>query len=56
MVDLITCLVMTVTGGRSWDENSQASICLTDGRLIVNQTPSVHREIRALLGRLGAFR
>lgn len=40
------------TGGKSWDENSKASISLANGLLVVRQSAEVHLQIRRLLGKL----
>lgn len=48
-------LVKANTGGRSWEGN-RATIDLADGRLVVTQSPAVHREIDAFLRRLGQYR
>jgi hypothetical protein len=53
--DFLVTLVRENTGGRSWD-GPKAGISLANGRLVVNQTPAVHREIQDLLARLGQYR
>lgn len=51
--DMILTLVQENTGGRSWDENPNTAIQMVNGRLLVNQTPKVHREISRFLQKLG---
>ena len=53
--DFLVELIRSNTGGRSW-ESGKATIDLVDGRLVVSQTPAVHREIDALLRRVGQYR
>lgn len=53
--DFLVELIRSNTGGRGW-ENGKATIDLVDGRLVVSQTPAVHREIDALLRRVGQYR
>lgn len=53
--DFLVELIRSNTGGRSWD-SGKATIDLVDGRLVVSQTPAVHREIDALLRRVGQYR
>lgn len=53
--DFLVELIRSNTGGRSWD-GGKATIDLVDGRLVVSQTPAVHREIDALLRRVGQYR
>jgi hypothetical protein len=53
--DFLIDLIRTSTGGRSWDAG-KASLDLADGRLVVTQTAAVHREIEALLRRVGQYR
>jgi hypothetical protein len=45
-------VVKAHTGDRSWDENPRCSITLREGLLYVTQSPRVHRDIEALLGRI----
>ena len=49
-------LVTLQTGGSSWDEDSRTLITLSNGRLVVTQTPAVHREIVKLLRKLEQYR
>ena len=53
--DFLVDLIRSNTGGRSWDAG-KASMDLADGRLVVTQTPAVHREIEALLRKVGQYR
>ncbi len=53
--DFLVTLIRENTGGRSW-EHPKAAITLANGRLVVHQTPAVHREIQSLLARLGQYR
>ncbi len=53
--DFLVELIRSNTGGRTW-ESGKATIDLVDGRLVVSQTPAVHREIDALLRRVGQYR
>lgn len=53
--DFLVELVKDNTGGRAW-ENKNATITLQNGLLLVSQTPGVHREIKALLGKLAQYR
>ncbi len=52
--DFMVELVKDNAGSRSW-ENKNASIELKNGLLVVSQTPAVHREIKALLAKLGQY-
>jgi type II secretory pathway component GspD/PulD (secretin) len=54
--DFMVQLIRENTGSGSWDSNPKAAISLTNGMLVVNQTPSVLREVEALLGKLGQYR
>lgn len=49
----LSSLIRAHTGGRSWDDNPNASLSPRNGRLLVRQTPAVHREIESLLRKLG---
>ena len=49
-------LIKENTGGGSWDANPKAAINLSNGYLVVSQTPSVLREVESLLGLLGQYR
>lgn len=53
--DFMVDLIRSNTCGRSWDSNGKASITLVNGQLVVNQTASGHREIAALLRKLGQY-
>jgi hypothetical protein len=53
--EFLVDLIMANTGGRSW-EGGKATINLADGRLVISQTPTVHREVDAFLRRLGQYR
>ena len=55
-VDMVTDLIMSNTGGTSWDDNPDVSLELANGRLIVTHSPAVHREIATLLRRLEQYR
>ena len=54
--DVITDLVMSNTGGTSWDEDPNVSLVLANGYLIVSHSPAVHREISKLLRKLEQYR
>ncbi len=54
--EFITEMVRTCTGDRSWDENSNASVTLANGILIVSQSRRVHEEIRRLIEKLRQFK
>ena len=54
--DFMVQLIRENTGSGSWDSNPKAAINLTNGMLVVSQTPSVLREVDALLGKLGQYR
>ena len=47
-------LVRAHTGGRSWEENSKASIKMQNGLLVIKNTPEVHQQVRRLLDLLRA--
>jgi len=53
--DFLIDMIRVNTGNGSWDSNPKAAINLTNGMLVVSQTPSVLREIDALLGLLGQY-
>ena len=55
-VDLVTDLIMSNTGGTSWDENPDVSLELVNGLMIVTHSPKVHREIATLLRRLEQYK
>jgi len=52
--DMLVELIKDNTGFRSW-ENKNAFIELRNGMLVVSQSPKVHREIKALLAKLGQY-
>lgn len=54
--DTLLDLVKGSTGGTSWEDNPNASLELVNGRLVVNQSPRVHAEIRRFLRLLGRYR
>jgi type II secretory pathway component GspD/PulD (secretin) len=47
-------MVRAHTGGRSWEENSKASIKMQNGLLVIKNTPEVHQQVRRLLDLLRA--
>jgi hypothetical protein len=53
--DFLIDMVKVNTGNGSWDSNPKAAIQLNNGMLVVSQTPSVLKEIEALLGLLGQY-
>jgi type II secretory pathway component GspD/PulD (secretin) len=53
--DFLLDMIKANTGGGSWDSNSKAALSLTNGTLVVNQTPAVLREIDNLLNLLGQY-
>jgi len=53
--DFLIDMIRVNTGSGSWDSNPKAAINLNNGMLVVSQTPSVLREIDALLGKLGQY-
>lgn len=53
--DFLIDMIKANTGGGSWDSNPRAAVTVTNGMLVVNQTPSVLREIDSLLGLLGQY-
>jgi hypothetical protein len=53
--DFLIDMIRVNTGNGTWDTNSKAAINLTNGMLVVSQTPSVLKEIDALLGKLGQY-
>lgn len=53
--DFLLDMIRVNTGNGSWDTNPKAAINLTNGMLVVSQTPSVLKEIDALLGLLGQY-
>ena len=54
--EFITEMVKANTGDRSWDENTAASVQLTNGMLIVSQSRRVHAEIKQLVNLLRQFK
>lgn len=54
--DFLQILIKENTGAGTWDSNPRAALNLTNGQLVVSQTPRVLREIEALLGLLGQYR
>jgi len=54
--DFMIQLIKENTGGGSWDANPRAAIQLINGSLVVSQTPTVLREVEALLGQIGQYR
>lgn len=53
--DFLIDMVRVNTGNGSWESNPRAAILLNNGMLVVSQTPSVLKEIEALLGLLGQY-
>lgn len=53
--EFLVTLVKENTGGRSWEAGS-ASLELLNGRLVVSQTPAVHREIEHFLKLLEQYK
>jgi len=54
--DMMITLIKENTGSGSWDSNPKAAITMNNGVLVISQTPSVLREIEALIGLLGQYR
>lgn len=54
--DFMVQIIKENTGSGAWDNNPKAAISLTNGMLVVSQTPAVLREIEKLLGLLGQYR
>jgi len=54
--EFITEMVKQNTGDRSWDENPNASISLTNGVIVVSQSKRVHEEIKRFLNLLRQFK
>ena len=54
--EFITEMIKGNTGDKTWDENPNASITLTNGRLIVSQSKRVHEEIKRLINLLRQFK
>jgi type II secretory pathway component GspD/PulD (secretin) len=53
--DFLQEMVKTNTGNGNWDSNPRASMVLTNGSLVVSQSPNVLREIENLLNLLGQY-
>lgn len=53
--EFLVDMIRVNTGNGSWDTNPKAAVNLNNGMLIVSQTPSVLKEIDALLGLLGQY-
>jgi hypothetical protein len=53
--DFLQDMVKVNTGNGSWDSNPRASMVLTNGSLVVSQSPNVLREIENLLNLLGQY-
>jgi len=45
-------LIKAHTGGRSWEENPKAACSLSNGLLVIKNTPEVHKQVRRLLDML----
>ncbi|MBI4564079.1 MAG: hypothetical protein HY716_05220 [Planctomycetes bacterium] len=54
--EFLTELIHSNTGGRSWDENSNTNVTLTNGLLIITQSRSVHKEIGRLIELLRQYK
>ena len=54
--EFITEMVKQNTGDRSWDENPNASITLTNGVMVVSQSKRVHEEIKRFINLLRQFK
>lgn len=54
--EFITEMVKANTGDRTWDENPNASLTLTNGVLVVSQSKRVHEEIAKLINLLRQFK
>ena len=54
--DFITEMVKQNTGDKSWDENPNASLTLTNGVLVVSQSKRVHEEIKQFINLLRQFK
>jgi type II secretory pathway component HofQ len=54
--ELLVRMIRENTGRGGWEENPSASLSLANGMLVVTQTPSVLREVEALLRLLGQYR
>jgi len=47
-------MIRAHTGGRSWEENPKAVVKLTNGLLVIKNTPEVHKQVSRLLDLLRA--
>jgi len=54
--EFITDMVKQNTGDKSWDENPNASMNLTNGVLVVSQSRKVHEEIKRFINLLRQFK
>jgi len=54
--EFITEMVKQNTGDKSWDENPNASMTLTNGVLVVSQSKRVHEEIKRFVNLLRQFK
>ena len=54
--EFITDMVKQNTGDKSWDENPNASINLTNGVMVVSQSKRVHEEIKRFINLLRQFK
>jgi hypothetical protein len=54
--EFVTEMVKQNTGDKSWDENPNASITLTNGVLVVSQSKRVHEEIKHFVNLLRQFK
>jgi len=54
--EFITDMVKQNTGDKSWDENPNASITLTNGVLVVSQSKRVHEEVKRFINLLRQFK
>lgn len=53
--DFLESMIKTNTGNGSWESNPRANMQLTNGSLVVSQSPGVLREIENLLNLLGQY-
>jgi hypothetical protein len=54
--DFITEMVKQNTGDKTWDENPNATMSLTNGILVVSQSKRVHEEIKRFINLLRQFK
>ena len=54
--EFITDMVKQNTGDKSWEENPNASMTLTNGVLVVSQSKRVHEEIKRFINLLRQFK